>query len=441
VQPKTRYARSGDLSIAYQVFGSGPRDLVLVPGFVSHIELLWERPAVARVLRRLASFSRLILFDKREQGLSDRVGRPPALEESMEDVIAVLDAADSESATLFGISEGGPMTILAAATYADRVRSLALYGTYAKMTRAPDYPEGVPEDVLAEFGETAIAEWGGPVTIDLWAPSLAGDAGFAEWWGRVLRQGASPGGAVDLLNLYQEIDVRPILGAVGCPTLVMHRSGDRLVRPAMGRHLAENIPGSRYVELEGPDHLIFAGDTERLVDELEELVAGSRGAHEPDRVLATVLFTDIVDSTSTASRLGDAAWRGLLERHDEIVRRQIELYGGREIKTLGDGFLATFEGPARALRCADAIRDRLAAEGIEVRAGVHTGEVELIGGDIGGMAVNIGARVADAAGAGEVLATSTVKDLVVGSGIQFDDRGVHELKGVPGEWHLLCLET
>jgi len=436
VQPQTRYARSGDLSIAYQVFGEGPNDLVMVPGFVSHIELLWERPAAARMLRRMASFSRLILFDKREQGLSDRIGRPPTLEEAMDDVIAVMDAAGSESATLFGTSEGGPMTILAAAAHPERVRSLALYGTYAKMTRAPDHPEGVPEDVLERFGEVAVSSWGGPVTIDLWAPSMAGDASFAEWWARLLRQGASPRGAVDLLNLYREIDVRPVCELVGCPTVVVHRRGDRMVRPAQGRYLSEHIPGARFVELEGDDHALFAGDSDAVVDELEELVAGSRGAHELDRVLATVLFTDIVSSTSIAADIGDAAWRRLIERHDEIVRRQLELYQGREIKTLGDGFLATFEGPARALRCAQAIRDHLAEAEIEVRAGVHTGEVEVMGDDIGGMAVNIGARVADLAGPGEVLATSTVKDLVVGSGVHFTDRGAHELKGVPGEWRL-----
>ena len=419
--------------------GEGPNDLVFVPGFVSHIELLWEHPVAARFLRRLASFSRLIMFDKREQGLSDRVGRPPTLEETMGDVIAVMDAAGSESATLLGISEGGPMTILAAATHPERVRSLALYGTYARLVRTPDFPEGMPQSVLDRLGKTAQSEWGGPVTVALWAPSSAETPGFSEWWARLLRQGTSPKGAIDLLNLYAEIDVRPVLSAIACPTVVLHRAGDGMVRPAMGRHLAKHIPGARYVELPGEDHLAFIGETDQLVEELEELVAGSRGAHEPDRTLATVLFTDIVDSTATAGRLGDGAWRRLLESHDDLVRQQLGLYHGREVKTLGDGFLATFEGPARAIRCAQAIRDRLAGEGVAIRAGIHTGEVETIGADIGGMAVNIGARVVDEADAGEVLTTSTVKDLVVGSGLEFDDRGRHDLKGVPGEWSLLCL--
>jgi pimeloyl-ACP methyl ester carboxylesterase len=440
MESPTHYARSADgASIAYQVHGDGPLDLVFVPGFVSHTEIFWEEPAIARFLRRLTSFSRLVFFDKRGQGLSDRFGRPPTLEETMDDLKAVMDDAEVERAAVFGVSEGGPMSILFAATYPERVSALVLYGTYARMTKAPDFPQGIRPERLDAWAKLVREEWGGSVAVDLWAPGAAGDPEFERWWARLLRQGTSPAGAIELMNLYKEIDVRPALPAIDVPTLVLHRRDDRMIPTRQALYLAETIPGARYVELEGADHLPMVGDPEALLDEVEEFLVGSRRAREAERALATILFTDIVGSTETAARLGDSRWRDLIQRHDATVRRELAVHRGREVKTMGDGFLATFDGPARAIRCAVAIRDELRATGIDVRAGIHTGEVELIGTDVGGMAVNIGARVGALGGAGEVLVSNTVRELVVGSGIDFDDRGTHELKGAPGEWRLFAV--
>jgi class 3 adenylate cyclase len=436
---RTNYARSGDLSIAYRTFGEGEIDLVVVPGFVSHVEVLWEHPTTARFMRRLASFARVITFDKRGQGLSDRPADPPTLENSMDDLHAVLDAAESERAAVFGVSEGGPMSMLFAATYPERVSSLILCGTYAKMVEGPDFPSGVPDRALDRWGEVLRRDWGGPVGLGVWAPTMKGDAEFAEWWARLLRQGTSPAGAIALIDLYREIDVRGVLPSVSAPTLVTHRSGDRLVLVDQARYLAEHIPGATYVELPGEDHLPWVGDQDAIIDEIEEFLTGSHRGREPERALATVLFTDIVGSTEKAAELGDKRWRDLLERHDAIVRRQLKIHRGREVKTMGDGFLATFDGPARAIRCAAAIRDELAAIGIEVRVGIHTGEVELVGDDVSGMAVNIGARIGALADSGELLVSSTVRELVVGSGLEFDDRGPHNLKGAPGEWRLFAV--
>lgn len=441
MEAATRYADSDGVSIAYQVHGEGPLDLVFVPGFVSHLEVVWEDPVIARFFRRLASFSRLIMFDKREQGLSDRRGRPPALEDSMEDLLAVLAAVGSERPAVFGISEGGPMSMLFAATHPHRVSSLVLYGTYARMSRARDFPMGVPEEAFGRWRAQVHREWGGPVGVDLWAPSLEGNASFERWWSRLLRQGTSPSGAADLIDLYREIDVRSALPAIGVPSLVVHRAGDRLVRAEHGRYLGEHIPGARYVELPGEDHLWGVGDEDALLDEVEEFLVGSRRGSEPERALATVLFTDIVGSTELAAELGDRAWRETLERHDAAVRHQLGLHRGREVKTMGDGFLATFDGPARAIRCARALQEEVAQLGLEVRAGIHTGEVELIGDDVGGIAVNIGARIGALAGPGEVLVSSTVRELVVGSGLEFADRGAQTLKGAPGEWRLFAVSS
>jgi pimeloyl-ACP methyl ester carboxylesterase len=438
MEAATRYANSDGLSIAYRTHGEGPLDLVLVPGFVSHVELIWEEPAAARFLRRLMAFSRLVLFDKRGQGLSDRTGSPPTLEESMDDLRAVMDAAGCERAAIFGISEGGPMSTLFAASYPDRVASLILYGTWARMLKAPDYPEGIDAQLLEILGEMFRHDWGGPVGADLWAPSAADDTEFKRWWARLLRQGTSPAGALALIDLYREIDVRAILPSIGVPTLVLHRADDVVVPERQGRYLAGQIPAAHFVELNGTDHVAWTGDAEALLDEIEEFLVGSRRAHEPERALATVLFTDIVGSTETAAELGDRRWRDLLQRHDSIVRRALGVHRGREVKTMGDGFLATFDGPARAIRCAGAIREELSAIDIRVRSGIHTGEVELIGDDVGGMAVNIGARIGALAGTGEVLVSSTVRELVVGSGLQFTERGVHSLKGAPGEWRLFA---
>jgi class 3 adenylate cyclase len=436
----THYADSNGVSIAYQVHGSGPLDLVFVPGFVSHVELIWEEPAVARFFRQLARFSRLVIFDKREQGLSDRLGRPPTLEESMDDLGAVMDAAGCERPAIFGISEGGPMSILFAATHPGRVSSLVLYGTFARMLKAPGYPEGIRPEALDAWAREVRRDWGGPVTVGLWAPSGVGDSELERWWARLLRQGTSPSGAIDLMELYREIDVRPALAAIDAPTLVMHRRGDRMVPARQGAYLAGRIEGARLVEPEGTDHLVFTGDQDAVIEEAEEFLVGSRQAGQSERALATVLFTDLVGSTERAAQLGDRAWRELLERHDAVVRRQLGLYRGHEVKTMGDGFLATFDGPARAIRCACALREEVAALGLELRAGIHTGEVELIGADVGGMAVNIGARIGALAGAGEVLVSSTVRELVVGSGLEFADRGVRPLKGAPGKWHLYAVD-
>jgi pimeloyl-ACP methyl ester carboxylesterase len=441
MEAETNYADSDGVSIAYQVHGGGPVDLVLVPGFVSQVELLWEEPGVARFLRRLTAFSRLLVFDKRGQGLSDRPGRPPTLEESMDDLKAVIDAAGFERPALLGISEGGPMSTLYAATHPDRVSGLILFGTFARMLETPDFPAGTTEEALNRWGEVVQRDWGKAVALNVWAPSRVGDREFERWWARLLRQGTSPAGAIALMDLYREMDVRSILPAIDVPTLVMHRTGDRMVSAAQGRYLAETIPGARYVELAGEDHLPFAGELDPILEEVEEFLLGSRGAAESERALATILFTDIVGSTEKAAELGDRGWRALLERHDAAVRRQLSLHRGREVKTMGDGFLATFDGPARAIRCARAVQDEVAGLGIEVRAGIHTGEVELIGDDVGGMAVNIGARIGAIADPGEVLVSSTVRELVVGSGLEFVDRGAQTLKGAPGEWRLFAIDS
>lgn len=441
MEPETRYADSDGVSIAYQVHGGGPLDLVFVPGFVSHVELFWDDPLTAGFLRRLASFARVVIWDKRGQGLSDRTGRPPTLEDSMDDLEAVLAAAGCERPAIFGISEGGPMSALFAATHPDRVASLVLYGTYARMLRAPDFPQGIPPEALGRWGEIVRRDWGGPVGVGLWAPSAEGDADFERWWSRLLRYGTSPAGAVALMDLYREIDVRGVLPAIDVPALVLQRRDDRIATVGQGRYIAEAIPGAKYVELEGADHLPVTGDRDALLDEVEEFLAGTRRGSEPERALATVLFTDIVGSTERAAELGDRAWRQLLERHDAAVRRALSLHRGREVKTMGDGFLATFDGPARAIRCARALQEEVAQLGLDVRAGIHTGEVELIGDDVGGMAVNIGARIGALAGPGEVLVSSTVRELVVGSGLEFADRGAQTLKGAPGEWRLFAVSA
>jgi class 3 adenylate cyclase/pimeloyl-ACP methyl ester carboxylesterase len=441
VEAETHYADSDGVSIAYQVHGSGSIDLVLVPGFVSQVELLGEEPGVARFLRRLTAFSRLLVFDKRGQGLSDRPGPPPTLEESMDDLRAVVEAAGFERPSLLGISEGGPMSTLYAATYPGEIANLVLFGTFARMLETPDFPPGTTEDALNRWGAVVQRDWGKAVALNLWAPSRVGDREFERWWARLLRQGTSPAGAIALMDLYREMDVRSILPAIDVPTLVLHRVGDRMVSAAQGRYLAETIPGARYVELPGEDHLPFAGDFEAMLDEVEEFLVGSRGASESERALATILFTDIVGSTERAAELGDRGWRALLERHDAAVRRQLSLHRGREVKTMGDGFLATFDGPARAIRCACSLQEEIQELGLEVRTGIHTGEVELIGDDVGGMAVNIGARIGALADAGEVLVSSTVRELVVGSGLEFAERGVEKLKGAPGEWRLFAIES
>ena len=439
--PETLYARSGDVNIAYQVVGEGEFDLVYVPGWVSNVEYMWMYPPFAHFLQRLASFSRLILFDKRGTGLSDQVplDRLPTLEQRMDDVRAVLDAVGSERAALFGHSEGGCMCTLFAATYPERVRGLVLLAVYAKRLQSDDYP-WAPTAEAREADAREIEEHGwGEIDLGFYAPSKREDSGFERWLRGWLRNGASPRAAAALLRMNSRIDVREILPTVSVPTLILHRVGDRDVKIDEGRYIAERIPGARFIELPGDEHVIAAGDVDRLADEIEEFLTGERPAPEPDRVLTTVLFTDIVGSTDRAVALGDREWSELLERHHVLVRAELERYRGREVDTAGDGFLATFDGPARAVRCACAIRDAVRTIGLDVRAGVHTGEVQLRGESVAGIAVHTGARIAALGGAGEVLVSRTVTDLTSGSGVVFEPRGEHELKGVPGPWQVYAV--
>jgi class 3 adenylate cyclase len=436
--PETRYARSGDLHIAYQIVGEGPFDLLHIPGFVSNVDGMWDEPLLARFLRRLASFSRLILFDKRGTGLSDRVpvDRLPTLEERMDDVRAVLDAAGSEQAALLSHSEGGNLAVLYAATYPERTRALVTTGMFATRVWSPEYPWAPkPEEREREI-EALEREWGTPDPLVSLAPSRAHDRAFLERFAAYARRSASPGAAAALLRMNTQIDVRAVLPTITVPTLVIHHTDDRDANVEEGRWIAAQIPGARFLELPGEDHLPWAGDQDRLLDEVEEFLTGTRPVHEPDRVLATVLFTDIVGSTERAAELGDRRWRELLEAHEAAVRAELARYGGREVDTAGDGFLATFDGPARAIRAAHAIQESVRRLGIELRAGLHTGECEVANGKVRGIAVHTGARVASLAGPGEVLVSSTVHDLVAGSGIAFEERGEHELKGVPGTWRL-----
>jgi len=440
--PVTQYAKSGDVHIAYQVTGKGPVDLVFVPGFISHLEYDWEHPLSARFLQRLSSFARLIRFDKRGTGLSDRVADIPTLEQRMDDVKAVMDAVGSERAALFGISEGGPMSLLFAATYPTRTAALILYGSYARRSWAPDHPYGWTEAQSSTALEKLERDWGTPNWgIETWAPSLAHDDVYRQHRANYLRFAASPGAAVAIWRMNKDIDVRHVLPTIRTPTLIVHRTGDRLIRVEQAHYLAERIPGAKLVELPGSDHTPSVGDADSLVNEIEEFLTGARHDAEPDRVLATVLFTDVVGSTERAAELGDRRWRDLLETYYSLARRQLVRFRGRELDTAGDGLFAAFDGPARAIRCAAGIRDGMRALSVDVRAGVHTGECQLIGEKMGGIAVHIGARVAALANPGEVLVTSTVKDLVAGSGIRFEDRGTQGLKGVPGDWHLYAVTS
>jgi len=425
------------VNVAYQVTGDGPFDLVLIHGFFSHLEIDWELPASARVNERLGSFARLLRFDKRGTGLSDRNVGLPDLEARMDDVRAVMDAAGSESAALFGYSEGGPLSILFAATYPARVRALVLYGTYGKR-RDPDddYPWAPTWDERLRVARELEESWGENVDLtDMWPNASEVEA---AWFHRRGRASLSPAGARDLILMNSQADVRDLLATIQCPTLVLHRSGDRDARVEEGRYIAEHIPAARFVELPGDDHTLVA-DPDEILDVLEEFLTGTRPAPSTNRVLATVLFTDLVGSTRTAARLGDAAWASLLTRHDQAVRGALARFGGQEIDTAGDGFLALFDGPARAIRCAIEIRGSLEALGLDVRCGVHTGEVERVAGAKPlGIAVHTGARIAGLAGAGEVLVSSTTRDLVAGSGLEFADRGEHELKGLEGTRHVFA---
>ena len=429
VPPETHYAKSGGVNIAYQVAGDGPIDLVYVPGWISHVELAWDLPDLARGFERLMSFSRLILFDKRGTGMSDPVppDAPPTLEQRMDDVRVVMDAVGSERAAMLGASEGGQMSMLFAATYPERTTALAIFGSTAKRIWSPDYPWAPTcEERVAVFAETE-RHW---TTMD-WsnlAPSL-GAAEIAEI-ARYYRRCASPGAALALVKMNTGVDVRHVLPTIRVPTVIMHRTDDRDAKVEEGRYIASKIPTARFVEFPGADHSWWTQDRDAILDEIEELVTGVRPAPEPNRVLATVLFTDIVESTQRVRELGDRAWAELLSRHHAVVRRELERFRGREVDTAGDGFLATFDGPARAIRCAVAVRETVRALGLEIRAGLHTGECELLGEKVSGIAVHTGARIASLANPGDVLVSSTVRDLVSGSGIEFEDRGEHTLKGV-----------
>jgi pimeloyl-ACP methyl ester carboxylesterase len=439
--PPTRYAENGDVHIAYQVLGEGPLDLICVMGAITNLNVLWEDPDYRRFCERLASFSRLILFDKRGMGLSDRV-RVGTLEDRMDDVRAIMDAIGSESATLFGVSEGGPMSMLFAATYPERSRGLILCGAEVKEETTDDWPWG--ENTRAGFEESmdmerVLSRWGKGGGLAYFAPSRANDERLRELAGRLQVESASPHDAVAFMRMAFEIDVRHVAPAVKTPTLILHRVGDRVCHVENARWLADHIEGARYVELPGADHLPWI-EGDDILDEMQEFLTGVREPAASDRMLATVLFTDVVGSTDRAREVGDRRWRDLLERHNDVIRRDLERFRGVEIDTAGDGFFATFDGPARAIRCARSIVENVRSSvGLDVRSGLHTGECELSGGAVRGIAVHTGARVAAMAGAGEVLVSSTVKDLVAGSGIEFTDRGAHELKGIPGEWRLYAV--
>jgi pimeloyl-ACP methyl ester carboxylesterase len=433
----TKYARNGDVHIAYRVFGDGPRDIVLIPGTISHVELLWEVPSNEHLLQRLIAFARVIVFDKRGQGLSDRVAEQ-TLEERVGDVHAVMDAAGSERATIYGWSEGGPMCLMFAATYPARTSALVLFGTFASIKNEPWM---LTSEVFDKTLARLVEHWGKGILVRLNAPSRRDDPAFLQWFAKIERAAASPGSVRALMTANYEIDVRHLLPTIQAPTLILHRAGDKLVPVSAGRYLAEHIPGAKYVELPGSDHLVLDQETQDVIaDEIEEFITGTRRHLEPDRVLATVMFVDIVRSTERAAELGDARWRELLSNYYAVLRRELSAFRGHEVNTAGDGLLATFDGPARAIRCARSVREKMRQLGLQVRTGLHTGECELIGGDIGGIAVHIAARVEATAGPDEVMVSSTVKDLVAGSGLQFVDRGAYTLKGVPGEWRLFAVQ-
>lgn len=436
--PETMYARSGDVNIAYQVIGDAPLDLVFVMGWVSHLEYFWREPSFARFLLRLASFSRLILFDKRGTGLSDRVpiNQLPTLEQRMDDVRAVMNAVGSERAALCGVSEGGPMCSLFAATYPEKTLALVMIGTYAKRVRDAEYPWGPTQEQREQFFDVMREQWGGPVGIDERAPSLANDPKFRDWWATYLRMGASPGAAVALTQMNAEIDVRNVLRSIRVPSLVIHRTDDQCLKVEEGRFVAERIPGAKFVELPGNDHLPFVGDQDAILDEMEEFLTGVRHAHEPDTVLATVLFTRIA-GTNNQLRLSN--WEELLRRLRAHIAKEIEWFRGREVDMVGDRPLAIFDGPARAIRCALAITEYASRLGVETRAGLHTGECEIVDSKVAGTAAEIGECVANEAGAGEVLVSGTVKDLVAGSGIKFEDRGIRTMSHC-GEWRLFAVQ-
>ncbi|HJP82745.1 MAG TPA: adenylate/guanylate cyclase domain-containing protein [Fimbriimonadaceae bacterium] len=439
--PETKYALSGDVSIAYQVSGDGPVDMVHFPGFVSHVELQWKLPPYVKYAEQLTSFCRLIRFDKRGTGLSDRHAGIATMEERMDDVRAVMDAAGSEKAFIMGVSEGGPLSALFAATYPERTLGLIIFGASACDTKKADYPWGIDPADIEEICQRVRTNWGGDAAmrkrIEEWlAPSRKGDESLIKAFGDVIRNSASPGAAVDLFRMNCLIDVRPALASIQCPTLVLRREGDQSVSDAECRYMAGLIPGAKFVELPGIDHMEAVGETEALLSELELFVTGKVSDRLHDRILATVLFTDIVDSTKLATMCGDHRWKEIRSEHDAEALAAIQEHRGRFVKSTGDGILATFDGPARAIRCAKAIGERVQGLNLQIRAGLHTGEIDLIGDDISGIAVNLAARIIALAPNGSVAVSRTVKDLVAGSNLSFSELGTHVLKGVPGEWQV-----
>jgi class 3 adenylate cyclase len=435
--PRTRYARNGSVHIAYQVVGDGPHDLLFITSWIAAIEHFWAEPHIAESLRRLSSFSRLVIFDRRGSGMSDRLPFA-SLEEQMDDVRAVLAAVGMPRVSVLSETEGTALACLFAATHPEQVESLALYSPISRFMADDDYPWGFDAAGRAEFTEVTYWHWGEGATAERLAPSLAGDPAFVDWYGRMERLSTSPGAVRDTMRTIGEQDVRAVLPLIRVPTLVLMRTENAVIDPRHARYVAEHIPGARLVEAGGRDQLFSAGDMNQLLDPLEEFLGVERAAPSPERVLATVLFTDIVGSTEQAARLGDREWSRRLDEHRTLVRAELARHGGREVKTMGDGFLADFDGPARAIRCALAITEGSAAAGLGVRAGVHTGEVERNNGDLSGLAVHIAARVLGEAGPSEVLVSRTVADLVAGSGLAFAPRGARTLRGVPGEWELFA---
>lgn len=435
-RPRTKYVKSGAVSVAYQVFGEGKVDLVYVPGWISDVEAAWDEPHLANFLRRLGSFCRVVMFDKRGTGLSDRDVGYPTLEQRMDDVRAVMDAAGAERAVIFGSSEGGCMSCLFAATYPERTLALVLFGVFAKRSWSPDYPWAPTAEERGQWIALIEQHWGESTDIAQLAPSRANDPAFAEWFASMSRRAASPGSAVMLARTNTDIDVRAVLPTIRVPTLVMHRRGDRDVKVEEAQYIADQIPNAKLCVLEGEDHMIWCGDTDKVLAETQEFITGSRPAPAIDRVLATMLVTDIVDSTRHARTMGDAAWTELLQRHNAMIRAEIARFRGSEVNTAGDSFMIAFDGPARAVRCALAIHAAVAKLGLGVRAGLHTGECIVSGGVHSGIALHVAARIAAMAGSGETLASRTVKDLSTGSGLVFQSRGVFELKGLEDSWEI-----
>lgn len=433
---ETRYAKSGDLNIAYQVFGTGGVNLLLIPGWASHVENIWTIKDFAEFAEKLAQFATVVMIDRRGTGLSDPVSNPPTLEERMDDVRAVLDAVGWQQAAILGISEGGPMAMMFAASCPDRTLALLLYGTFARFSRSADYPHGYPPEANSRWLPGLETTWGTGELSRSFAPSVTGDADTMRHLARLERMAMSPGTARKLFTMMTELDVRHVLPAIRVPTLVLHRVDDAPVRVGHGRYLARHIAAARYVELAGRDHLPWCGDVDSLLGEVREFLTGERAEAEPDRVLTTILFCDIVDSTARLAQLGDHGWKLLLENFYALADDKLRHFRGRKLDSAGDGLFAAFDGPARAVRCGAALVKAVQALGVQLRVGVHTGECEVFGDKYSGLAVHVCARVASVAGPGQVVVSSTVKNLVVGSGIAFDDRGLHSLKGVPDRWQL-----